>query len=141
MKDQGPNPYVVNIEQETVDNASFRTALWTGSFLQATLMSIEPGGEIGLEIHHDTDQFLRVEAGIGLVQMGDAEDNLDFEKNIEHDDAIFVPTGKWHNITNTGDEPLKLYSIYAPAHHPHGTVHATKAEADEAEEHEHGHSH
>lgn len=139
MKDQGPKPYVVNIEQETVDNENFRTALWTGSFLQTTLMSIEPGSEIGLEVHHDTDQFLRVEAGIGLVQMGDSAESLDFEQNIEHDDAIFVPTGKWHNITNTGDTPLKVYSIYAPAHHPHGTVHATKAEADEAEEHEHDH--
>lgn len=136
--DYGAQPYVVDIEELTKENENFRTAAWTGQFLQMTLMNIEVGGEIGLEIHHDTDQFLRIEQGEAKVVMGDSEDNLDFEAKAEDDFAIFVPSGKWHNVINTGNEPLKVYSIYAPAHHPFGTVHATKSEADEAEAAEHG---
>lgn len=135
--DYGTKPYVVNIEKETVANDAFRVAKWTGSNLQMTLMSIQPGDDIGLEVHHDHDQFLRIEDGIGLVQMGPSEDNLDFEQNVEDDFAVLVPAGVWHNITNTGDKPLKLYSIYAPSEHPHGTVHETKAEADAAEAEHH----
>ncbi len=133
MIDNGPNPYVVNIEEATVQNDTFRTALWTGTQMQLTVMSIQPGDDIGLEVHDDHDQFLRVEQGVGFVQMGKSADNLEFEKNVEDDDAIFVPAGSWHNITNTGDRALKLYSIYAPSEHPHGTLHATKAEAEAAE--------
>ena len=135
--DHGPQPYVVNIEELTISNDTFRTAAWTGANMQMTLMAIQPGEDIGLEVHTDHDQFLRVEQGLGLVQMGASENNLDFEANVEGDDAIFVPAGTWHNVTNTGDAPLKLYSIYAPAEHPHGTVHATKAEADAAEAEHH----
>lgn len=133
MSDQGPNPYVVNIEEATVQNEAFRTTLWTGSQMQLTVMSIQPGEDIGLEVHNDHDQFLRVERGVGFVQMGSSGDALDFEANIEDDDAIFIPAGSWHNVTNTGGQPLKLYSIYAPSEHPHGTVHDTKAIAEEAE--------
>lgn len=136
MQDVGSNPYVVNIEEATVDNADFRRALWTGSNMQLTVMSIEPGDDIGLEVHADHDQFLRIEQGMGKVEMGPQEDQLDFVKEAQDDDAVFVPAGVWHNITNTGDAPLKLYSIYAPAEHSHGTVHTTKAEA-EAAEHNH----
>ena len=135
--DHGPQPYVVNIEELTISNDTFRTAAWTGANMQMTLMAIQPGEDIGLEVHTDHDQFLRVEQGLGLVQMGASENNLDFEANVEGDDAIFVPAGTWHNVTNTGDAPLKLYSIYAPAEHPHGTVHATKAAADAAEAEHH----
>lgn len=135
--DHGPQPYVVNIEELTISNDTFRTAAWTGANMQMTLMAIQPGEDIGLEVHTDHDQFLRVEQGLGLVQMGASEDTLDFEANVEGDDAIFVPAGTWHNVTNTGDAPLKLYSIYAPAEHPYGTVHATKAEADAAEAEHH----
>lgn len=135
--DYGAQPYVVNIEEETKANDAFRVAKWTGSHMQMTLMTIQPGDDIGLEVHHDHDQFLRVEEGIGLVQMGASEDNLDFEQNVEDDFAVLVPAGAWHNITNTGDRPLKLYSIYAPSEHPHGTVHETKAEADAAEAEHH----
>lgn len=133
--DEGPQPYVVNIEKATLANDTFRTALWTGSNLQMTVMSIPVGGEIGLEVHEDRDQFLRVEAGRARVQMGPAEDDLPFDREIEDDWVTIVPAGSWHNITNVGDEPLKLYSLYAPPEHPHGTVHRTKAEADAAEEH------
>ncbi|MDQ0351715.1 mannose-6-phosphate isomerase-like protein (cupin superfamily) [Alkalibacillus filiformis] len=133
-QDYGPNPYVVNIERATMMNDYYRTALWTGEYLQLTLMSIEPGDDIGLEIHNDHDQFIRVEGGHGLVQMGDRRDRLDFQRQVADDDAIFIPAGKWHNLTNTGRRPLKLYSIYAPPEHPRGTVHRTKADAME-----HGH--
>lgn len=135
MKDTGPNPLVLNIEHATVTNETFRTALWTGKNMQMTVMSIEPGDDIGMEVHEDHDQFLRIEAGNGTVYMGDSEDSLETWQAAD-DDAIFVPAGKWHNVVNTGDEALKLYSIYAPAEHEHGTVHETKAIADAAE-HDH----
>ena len=136
LKDYGAESFVVNIEEATKQNDTFRTALWTGKNLQVTLMSIAPGDDIGREVHEHGDQFLRVEDGQGLVQMGDSEDNLSFEEKAEDDYAILIPAGKWHNVTNTGDEPLKIYSIYAPPEHPHSTVHETKAEADAAEEEE-----
>lgn len=137
LTDHGPKPYVVDVEEVTTANDTFRTAAWTGEHLQMTLMSIPVGGEIGLELHEGTDQFLRVEAGQARVQMGKAKNDLSFDKQVEADWAIFVPTGWWHNVTNTGDETLKVYSIYAPSHHPHGTVQQTKADADAAEAAEH----
>jgi mannose-6-phosphate isomerase-like protein (cupin superfamily) len=130
MSDEGSKPYVVNIEKATLANENFRTALWTGEHLQMTVMSIPVGGEVGLEMHHDRDQFLRLEAGKARVQMGPAKDNLPFDREVEDDWVIIVPAGSWHNITNIGDEPLKLYSLYAPPEHPKGTVHKTKADAD-----------
>jgi mannose-6-phosphate isomerase-like protein (cupin superfamily) len=101
-------------------------------------MAIQPGHDVGLEVHHDHDQFLRVEEGMARVQMGPARDDLSFDETVGDDFAVFVPAGSWHNLTNVGDGPLRLYSIYAPAEHPHGTVHATKEEADAAES---GHDH
>lgn len=136
LKDYGANPTVLNIEDYTLDNTNFRTTLWTGKNLQVTLMAIPVDGEVGLEVHHDIDQFLRIEEGSGTVYMGDAEDNLDFVRPAGDDDAVFVPAGKWHNIKNTGDTTLKLYSIYAPKEHPFGTVHVDKAASD-ADEHDH----
>ena len=133
MSDHGPEPFVADIEAETLGNDAYRRTLWTGRNLQVTVMAIEPGHDIGLEVHHDHDQFLRIEGGTAVVQMGPARDDLSFERSVSHDDAVFVPAGSWHNLTNTGDVPLKLYSIYAPPEHPHGTVHLTKAEADAAE--------
>ncbi len=135
-KDFGPNPYVINIEEETLKNENYRTTLWTGSHLQLTVMNILPGEDIGLEMHSDVDQFLRIEEGEAFVQMGDSEDNLDFEAVAEDNFAVFIPAGKWHNLTNKSDEPLKVYSIYAPVEHPHGTVHKTHKEAMEAD-HDH----
>lgn len=135
-QDKAGKPYVVDIEELTKANENYRTAEWTGTFLQMTTMVIPVGGEVGLEIHEDTDQFLRIEAGKAKVLMGTKRDNLDFEKEAEDDFAIFVPSGYWHNVVNIGDEPLKLYSIYAPPHHPVGTVHETYAAAMAAEEEE-----
>jgi mannose-6-phosphate isomerase-like protein (cupin superfamily) len=134
MKDYGPNPFVINIDEATKANNTFRTALWTGDHLQLTLMSIEVGEDIGLENHPNLDQFLRIEDGDGLVQMGKTKDNLDFQREVHDDFAIIIPAGTWHNLTNTGDKPIKLYSIYAPPQHPFGTVHKTKADAMAAEE-------
>ena len=136
LKDYGAEPTVLDIDAYTMSNTNFRTALWTGTLLQVTLMSIPVGGEVGLEQHTDTDQFLRIEDGQGKVMMGDSEESLTFIQTAEKDFAIIVPAGKWHNIINTGDKPLKLYSIYAPVEHPHGTVHKTFEEAEEAE-HQH----
>ncbi|NIK12636.1 cupin domain-containing protein [Alkalibacillus almallahensis] len=127
--DYGPNPYVVNIERATMMNPYYRRALWTGEYLQLTLMSIAPGDDIGLERHQNHDQFIRIEGGRGLVQMGDRRDRPNFEREVRDNDAIFIPAGKWHNLTNIGRSPLKLYSIYAPPEHPRGTVHETKQDA------------
>lgn len=134
--DAGPNPYVVDIESETLGNDNYRTTLWSGTNLQMTVMSIEVGGDIGLEVHEDGDQFIRVEQGRARVQMGPAEDDLPFDEEVGDDWVILVPAGSWHNVTNIGDEPLKVYALYAPPEHPAGTVHATRAEAD-ADEHHH----
>ena len=132
MQDFGAKPYVVNIEELTVANDTFRTAVWTGSNMQMTVMAIQPGDDIGAEVHDDHDQFLRIEQGAARVVMGDSADDLSFDVPAEADFAILVPAGKWHNVINTGDVPLKLYSIYAPSEHPFGTIHQTKAEADSA---------
>ncbi len=131
LKDYGPKPFVVNIEEATKQNNNFRIALWTGSYLQLTLMSINVGEDIGLEIHTNLDQFIRIEEGQGLVKMGDRKDSLDFERKVYDDFAIIIPAGKWHNLINTGNTPLKLYSIYAPPQHPFGTIHKTKKDAEE----------
>ena len=128
--DYGGTPLVINIEDYTLENELFRRSIWTGEFFQLTVMSIPVGGEVGLEMHDDVEQFLRVEEGEARVMMGDYEDSLDFIKDASDDDIILVPAGKWHNIINIGTEPLKLYSIYAKPEHAFGTVHKDKAESD-----------
>lgn len=137
LTDYGSKPFVVNINEVTKQNNTYRTALWTGSNLQVTLMSIQVGEDIGLEMHPDVDQFLRIEQGQGIVRMGKSKNNLNFEKNVYNDSAIMIPAGQWHNLTNTGNTPLKLYSIYAPPNHPFGTVHVTKEDAMDSEEDHH----
>lgn len=132
MNDQGPNPYVVNIESATIENETFRTTVWTGKNLQLTVMSVKPGDTICLEVHQEHDQFLRIEQGQALVKMGPSKDQLDFVQNASTDDAIFVPAGMWHTIINDGENDLKLYSIYAPPEHAHGTVHVTKQDDPES---------
>lgn len=132
LKDYGPEPIVMNIEDATIQNTNFRTALWTGKHLQLTLMSIDVESDIGLENHPTTDQFLRIEQGEGIVMMGDKKDQLTFKKNVHDDDIIIVPAGKWHNIINTGNRPLKIYSIYAPPEHPIETIHISKENENHA---------
>lgn len=129
-RDFGPAPFAVNIVRATCKNNNFRTALWTGCNLQLTLMSIPAGGEIGLEMHENTDQFLRIESGNGIVCMCSCKEKLNFNKHIGSGDAVIVPAGTWHNIINKGGCPMKIYSLYAPPKHPHGTVHKTKEISD-----------
>ncbi|MBD0382048.1 MFS transporter [Paenibacillus sedimenti] len=131
--DFGRKPYVTDIKKLTIENDNFRTAIWTGQQLQVTVMSIPVGGEVGLEVHKYIDQFLRIEDGHGLVQMGAREDDLSFEQEAQTDSAIMVPAGMFHNVINTGSKPLKIYSIYAPSEHPYGTIHKTANEADREE--------
>ena len=134
LKDYGPRPLVINIDKATKQNNTFRTALWTGNHLQLTLMSINVGEDIGVESHPGLDQFLRIEQGQGLVKMGFRRDDMTMQASVSDGDAILVPAGTWHNLINTGNIPVKLYSIYAPPQHPFGTVHTTRADA-QAEHH------
>ena len=130
-RDRGPEPYTVNVNQSAMRNRIFRTAVWTGCHLQMTLMCIPPRGEIGLEIHQDTDQFIRIEMGRASVCMGKNKNQMSFRRDLCRGDGIFVPAGIWHNIINTGTGSLKVSSIYAPPHHPAGTVHHTKEDAQQ----------
>lgn len=127
-----------DIERATIDNTTFRTVLFTGAHTQLTVMHLEVGEEIGLEAHPHLDQFIRVEQGSARVTMGRSESTVDEEHLLADDWAVIIPAGRWHNVINTGDGPLKLYSLYSPAEHPAGTVHETKADADAAEAAEHG---
>lgn len=129
IEDTGPRPQSFNLEAETVANPNYRTVAWSGRFLQVTLMSIPVGGDIGLEMHGDTDQLIRVDRGRGRAQMGPAKDDLTFEQDVTDGWCVIVPAGSWHNITNTGDEPMQVYTIYAPQHHKPGKVHQTQAVA------------
>lgn len=133
FQDYGPQPFTIDIDEAVERNNNFRNTLWTGKHLQLTLMSIPVGEDIGLEVHPNVDQFLRIEEGHGVVRMGSSEDSVQFQRSVEDGDVILVPAGTWHNVINTGNSPLKLYTIYAPPEHPHGTVHRTKAEAMAAE--------
>ena len=129
LTDHGPDPYVLDVEAATVENSSFRATLWTGSRLQLTVMSIPSGGDIGLEVHVDHDQFLRVEQGAGRVQMGPTEHDVTFTAEVRDGWAVFVPAGTWHNIVNTGPDDLRLYTLYGPPDHAHGTLHPTQHDA------------
>lgn len=129
--------WVENIEKATLENGNFRTVLYTGKHSQLTVMHVEVGSDIGLEVHLENDQFLRIEQGKAKLEFGQTQDDLTESYDVEDDWALIVPAGTWHNITNTGDTPLKVYSIYSPAHHPEGTVHKTKADAETAEASEH----
>ena len=113
-----------DIEKLTEENQDFRRVLYTGKNLQLVLMTLQPGEEIGEEVHEDRDQFFRIEEGSGVV-------DIDGVRNaVEDDFAVIVPAGARHNVRNTGDGPLQLYTIYAPPEHKAGIVQATKAEAD-----------
>ena len=121
--------FVGNIEDLTEASADFRRVLYTGKQLQLVLMAIEPGEEIGEEVHPDRDQFFRIEEGTGEVWIDGRR------TKVESDFGILVPAGARHNIRNTGDEPLKLYTLYGPPEHADGTVHATRADAEASHEH------
>ncbi|MDO5654364.1 MAG: cupin domain-containing protein, partial [Brachymonas sp.] len=134
IKDVGPQPDAFDLEDATEDNPHYRQVAWTGKYLQLTLMSIPVGESIGLEVHPETDQFLRVDGGEGRVKIGPSKDNFTFEQDVEDGWCMMIPAGSWHDVINTGDEPLQLYAVYAPVHHAAGKVHPTAedAERDEA---------
>ncbi|WP_404386496.1 cupin domain-containing protein [Knoellia locipacati] len=131
--DNGPQPNAFDIEAATKDNTAYRSVAWTGKYLQVTLMSIPAGAAIGLEVHPETDQFLRLDAGQGVCRMGPSEADLT-DTEVGDGWSIQVPAGTWHDVVNTGDEPLKLYAIYAPSHHAPGKVHQTAEDAERDEE-------
>ncbi|MBF0697412.1 cupin domain-containing protein [Actinomyces bowdenii] len=134
IADNGPKPNAFDIETATTENTTYRTVAWTGKYLQVTLMSIPVGESIGLETHPETDQFLRIDAGQGRCVMGPSQDDLSFTQEVSDGWSIQVPAGTWHDIINTGEEPLRLYTVYAPVHHAQGIVQATAAQAEADEE-------
>lgn len=134
ITDNGPQPNAFDIEKETVDNSTYRTVAWTGRYLQVTLMAIPVGESIGLESHPETDQFLRLDAGTGRCVMGPRKDDLTFSQDVCDGWSVQVPAGTWHDIINTGDEPMRLYAVYAPVHHAPGKVQATAQDAERDED-------
>ncbi len=117
--------FFTNIEKETLKNENFRKVIYTSKHSQIVLMNLNPKEEIGMEVHHDNDQFFRFESGVGKVLIDG------HEYNIKDGDAIIVPAGAEHNVINISNkDKLKLYTIYSPAHHKDGVVRATKAEAE-----------
>lgn len=125
--------WVGDIEDATISNSTFRTVLFTGENLQLTVMRLAPGEEIGLEMHSHLDQFIRVEAGRARVTFGPSKEEVSATHDLSDDWAVIIPGGTWHNVINTGDQDLKLYSLYTPPEHPDATVHETRADADAAE--------
>jgi mannose-6-phosphate isomerase-like protein (cupin superfamily) len=136
-EDQGKEPWVLDIEEATLNNDNYRVANWTGRYLQLVFMTLQPGEVIDLEMHNGHDQFIRIEKGEARVQMGKTRDTLNFDKKVSDDWSILIPAGYWHKVTNTGDTELKLYTLYGPPEHPEGTLHKTYGEAAEAHHHEH----
>lgn len=121
--------FIADIEDLAEQNTDFRRVLYTGKKMQLVLMALQPGEEIGEEVHKDRDQFFRIEEGEGEVV-------IDGKRTpVEEDHAIVVPAGARHNLINSGDEPLLLYTLYAPPEHRDGLVQKTKKDAEEQEEH------
>lgn len=127
--------FFVKLEEETLANTNFRKVLYTAPHSQLVLMCLKPSEDIGMEVHPDNDQFIRVDGGHGQAI-------IDGERfDMEDGSAIIVPAGSEHNLINLSEtENLNLYTVYSPAHHADGTIHVTKAEAMEAEAAEHDHA-
>ncbi len=126
--EHGGEVYVLNVEKVANKNRSFRESVWTGKYLQMTLMSIPCGDDIGVEIHEDTDQYIRVERGYAMVLTGCERNCHKNKKKLCAGDAVFIPAGTWHNVVNVGRCDLKLSSVYAPPHHPRCTVEKYKTD-------------
>ena len=123
--------YVGSLEKTALKNGYFRQVLFTGKYSQLVVMCLQPGEEIGDEVHPAVDQFFRIEEGAARFVFNGEEKHL-----VRAGDAVVVPAGTYHNVINTSStQPLKLYTVYTPPQHPDGTVHKTKAEADAAEHH------
>ena len=123
--------YCDNIERVTTENDDFRRVLYTGKHLQLVLMTLQPGEEIGEEVHDDRDQFFRIEEGQGEVRIDGAANR------VEDDFAVIVPAGARHNVVNTGDAPLRFYTLYGPPEHKDGVVHKDKAQATRDHDNDH----
>lgn len=119
-------PYALDVKNAAIDNTNYRETVWTGDYLQMTFMHIPPRGDIGAEIHEDTDQMIRVEEGYGLAVFGNGPGQMRQRRYLSQGDVFYVPAGTWHNVINRGNIPLKLSSIYGPPHHPVGTVQPAK---------------
>ena len=119
--------FITNVEKETLVNTNFRTVLYTSKFMQLVVMSIPVGGDIGMEIHH-IDQFIRIEKGNAKSILNGVE------RDLVDGDVVIITAGTEHNIVNTGNEDLKLYTVYATPNHKKGTIHVTKADAEADEE-------
>jgi mannose-6-phosphate isomerase-like protein (cupin superfamily) len=139
MEDMGKKPWVLDIEDATVSNSNYRHVQWTGEHMQMVLMSLKPGEVIDLEMHPEIDQFIRIEQGEARVLMGESSDNLSFDKMVSDDWSVFIPAGYWHEVRNTGETDLKVYTIYTPAEHPAGTLNETYEEAVEYHKEHHDH--
>jgi mannose-6-phosphate isomerase-like protein (cupin superfamily) len=125
--------FVGDIEKLTEKNKNFRKVLYTGKYAQLVVMCLEPGEEIGNEVHETVDQFFRIEEGKAKFVFGGNEVHL-----VKMGDAVIVPAGTFHNVINASKkERLRLYTVYSPPNHPDGTVHKTKAEAEVAEAEHH----
>ena len=126
-------PFIGSIDKQTLGNDYFRKVLFTGKHAQLVVMSLKPGEEIGNEVHENVDQFFRIEAGEAKFVFNGKEEHV-----VKEGDAVIVPAGTYHNIINNSrTKKLKLYTIYSPPNHQSGTIHKTKADAEEAEEREH----
>lgn len=124
------NGYITNIENDTLSNQNFRKVLYTGPNSQLVVMTLQPGEEIGTETHPDTDQYIRIQTGVAKVLI-DGEEQV-----VGPDYVVIIPAGSEHNVINgSGEEPLRLYTLYTPPEHPHNTIHRTKEEADQNEHH------
>lgn len=123
--------FITNIEKETLENNNFRKVLYTGKYSQLVVMSLKQGEDIGREVHEAHDQFIRVESGTGVAFINGVE------TIIADDYAVVVPAGAEHNITNTGDTEMKLYTVYGPAEHREGVIHETRDIAEKNHKDDH----
>lgn len=126
ISDYGPNPLIFNAKEMTSLNQNYRSTLWTGNHFQVTLMSIPPAGDIGAEVHNDVDQLIKIEDGNGSVKIGPTQASMNYEHQVSKDFAIIIPAGFWHNIINSGNSVLRLFSVYAPPVHEYGTINQNK---------------
>lgn len=121
------------IEKQTLKNKNFRQVLYTGKHSQLVVMCLQPGEEIGNEVHENVDQFFRIEEGSAKFILNNSE-----EHKVRENDAVVIPAGIYHNVINASkSRQLKLYTVYSPPNHPDGTIHKNKTEAEAAEQHEH----
>ena len=128
--DYGGEAVAFNVRDVAVKNKYYRRGVWTGKYLQMTVMDIPPNSDVGLEKHDDTEQLLMVMQGVGTVYMGESEDSVKKLGVATPDYVIIVPAGTYHNVMNNSLRPLKLMSIYAPPHHKKGVIQRTKQDAE-----------